>query len=92
MFKAKGPICQSCSMPLSRDEKGGGTEVDGTLSTEYCSYCYSQGAFTQSNMTSQDMMKLVEDKMSEIYIPRFLGRFFARQIPKLKRWKNERHF
>ena len=27
MFRPKGPVCQSCSMPLSRDEKGGGTSV-----------------------------------------------------------------
>ena len=88
MFKSKGPICQSCSMSLSSDEKGGGTEVD---TTEYCSYCYSQGAFTQPTMTAEGMRKLVEDKMREMYIPRFIGRLFTKNIPQLKRWKNERH-
>ena len=34
MFKPKGPQCQSCSMPLSRDEKGGGTEHNGQKRVE----------------------------------------------------------
>jgi hypothetical protein len=32
MFKPKGPYCQSCGMPLSKDAKGGGTEKDGSKS------------------------------------------------------------
>jgi hypothetical protein len=38
MFKPKGPYCQSCGMPLSKDEKGGGTEADGRKSSQYCSH------------------------------------------------------
>ncbi|MBL0258370.1 MAG: zinc ribbon domain-containing protein [Bacteroidetes bacterium] len=37
--------CQSCGMPLKRDEKGGGTNVDGSISKMYCSYCYDKGEF-----------------------------------------------
>ena len=40
MFKPKGPFCQSCGMPLSRDSLGGGTNADGSSSTEYCSHCF----------------------------------------------------
>jgi len=29
--------CQSCGMPLKRDEKGGGTNADGSKSVMYCS-------------------------------------------------------
>jgi hypothetical protein len=47
MFKTKGPFCQSCGMPLSKDDKGGATEADGTRSTEYCSHCYVRGTFTE---------------------------------------------
>ncbi|WP_307428899.1 zinc ribbon domain-containing protein [Bacillus sp. V2I10] len=32
--------CQSCGMPLYRDEHGGGTEANGTKSSKYCSHCY----------------------------------------------------
>ncbi|MFF2587967.1 zinc ribbon domain-containing protein [Peribacillus butanolivorans] len=39
--------CQSCGMPFSKDELGGGTEKDGSKSTKYCSHCYINGEFTQ---------------------------------------------
>ncbi len=29
--------CQSCGMPMSRDEKGGGTNADGSKIAMYCS-------------------------------------------------------
>jgi len=38
--------CQSCGMPMSRDEKGGGTNADGSKSAMYCSHCYAGGKFT----------------------------------------------
>jgi hypothetical protein len=90
MFKPKGPYCQSCGMPLSKDAQGGGTEANGKLSTEYCSHCYFQGAFTDPDMTVEEMVKLVEGKLKEMYIPRFVAKFFTRDIPQLRRWQNER--
>ena len=55
MFKPKGPFCQSCGMPLSMDDKGGGSEADGTQSTEYCSHCYVRGMFTEPEITADQM-------------------------------------
>jgi len=37
--------CQSCGMPMKRDEKGGGSNADGTKSMMYCSHCYQNGQF-----------------------------------------------
>ena len=37
--------CQSCGIPLHKDPAGGGSEADGTRSTTYCSYCFSNGKF-----------------------------------------------
>jgi len=45
-----GSNCQSCGMPLSKDPDGGGTNTDGTRSQTYCSFCYENGAFVQSDM------------------------------------------
>jgi len=78
--------CQSCGMPLAKDEKGGGTEADGTRSAMYCSRCYQQGKFTQPDMTANQMVDLVKGKMKEMHIPGFLSYFMVRNIPKLKRW------
>ncbi|MFD2172192.1 zinc ribbon domain-containing protein [Tumebacillus lipolyticus] len=80
--------CQSCGMPLVRDEKGGGTERDGQKSVMYCSHCYENGAFVLPDLTVGEMKKRVEDKMVEFRFPRFLARLFTRNIHKLERWRN----
>ncbi len=87
MFKPKGPYCQSCGMPLSKDSQGGGSNADGSKSTEYCSNCYQHGQFTQPNITVDEMIILVKGKMKEMHIPSFLTGFFTKDIPKLKRWQ-----
>jgi putative zinc ribbon protein len=87
MFGAKPPFCQSCGMPLSKDPMGGGTEADGTRSTEFCSWCYREGAFVEPNLTVQDMIVRVEGKLREMHFPRFLVRRFSRTIPSLHRWQ-----
>lgn len=80
--------CQSCGMPLKRDENGGGTNADGSKSTMYCSHCYVNGAFTMSNITADEMKELVKGKLKEFGIPGFLSGAFTRKIPKLERWKS----
>jgi hypothetical protein len=81
-------FCQSCSMPLKKDEKGGGTNADGTKSLRYCSHCYQEGKFTRPDFTALEMQKLVKGKMKEMGIPGFLTGFFTYGIPKLERWRS----
>jgi len=78
--------CQSCGMPLKRDEKGGGTNSDGSKSTVYCSRCYDNGKFINPNMTLDEMKALVKGKLKEFGFPGFIAGFFTSNIPKLKRW------
>lgn len=86
MFKPKGPYCQSCGMPMSKDEKGGGSELDGGKSIEYCSHCYVAGQFTDPSLTANEMVERVRAKMRAMHIPGFLAKSFTRDIPALKRW------
>ena len=79
--------CQSCSMPLKRDEKGGGTNADGTKSAMYCSHCYEGGKFTRPNVTVGEMQAFVKNKLKEMGFPGFLAGLFTKGIPKLERWK-----
>ena len=74
-------------MPLSKDEKGGGTDAGGVLSKEYCSHCYQDGRFTVPDLTVDQMVSRVEGKMKEMHIPGFIARGFTKRIPELKRWK-----
>ena len=89
MFRPKGPTCQSCGMPLSKDPLGGGSNADGSLSSEYCSHCYRKGVFTQPDITAQEMMKLVEGKLRSMHFPGFLARRFAKEVPTLRRWRSK---
>lgn len=79
--------CQSCGMPLNKDEKGGGTNADGSKSTMYCSKCYENGAFINPNITVSEMQDLVKGKLKEFGFPGFIAGWFTKGIPKLERWK-----
>ncbi len=81
--------CQSCSMPLKKDPKGGGSNADGSNSQMYCSYCYENGNFKQPDITAEQMQVFVKGKMKEMGFPGFLAGFFAKGIPRLERWKNK---
>jgi len=45
-MESQNKFCQSCGMPLKKDPKNGGTNVDGTQSELYCIYCYQNRTFT----------------------------------------------
>jgi len=74
-------------MPLKSDLKGGGTNADGSRSTEYCSYCYEGGRFHQPEMTIGEMRALIIDKLQERGYPRFIGRMFTIGLDRLNRWR-----
>ena len=73
-------------MPLSKDEKGGGSEANGSISAEYCSHCYANGQFRDPVITAEQMMEKVRGKMKEMHFPGFLANHFTKGIPKLERW------
>ena len=72
---------------MKRDEKGGGTNADGTRNTLYCSKCYENGKFTTPDMTVDEMKALVKGKLKEFGFPGFIAGFFTKGIPKLERWR-----
>jgi len=80
--------CQSCGMPLKKDENGGGTNADGSKSLMYCSRCYADGKFVKPEMTLPEMKQLVKGKLKEFGIPGFLTGLFTANMHKLERWKN----
>ncbi|NEW09477.1 hypothetical protein GK047_26400 [Paenibacillus sp. SYP-B3998] len=81
--------CQSCGMPLTRDEQGGGTEKNGAKSKVYCSHCYEKGEFILPELTVDQMKDRVKQKLVAFGFPRFLTGFFTRNIPKLRRWRKD---
>ena len=90
MFKPKGPFCQSCGMPLSRDPLGGRSNADRSRSAESCSHCLRDCVFTESDLTSAEMVSKVEGKLQSMRFPGFLARRFWKDIPSLRRWESSR--
>ena len=84
-----GAKCQSCGMPLKYDPEKGGTEADGSISSEYCSYCFKGGKFTAPSMTLDDMKALVVEKLVEKGFPRFIAKTFAVGTKNLRRWRQQ---
>src|SRR5579872_3708085 len=61
--------CQSCGMPMQRDEKGGGTNTDGSKNLMYCSHCFEAGKFTLPGISAQEMQIRVKGKLREAGVP-----------------------
>ncbi|MFR1640067.1 MAG: zinc ribbon domain-containing protein [Eggerthellaceae bacterium] len=58
-----GAYCQSCGMPFYQ-EKDHGTEADGSLSADYCSWCYANGAFLEDE-TLEELIERCAPFMAE---------------------------
>ena len=80
-------MCQSCGMPMKQDPAGGGSNTDGSKSTEYCSFCFADGAFLAPDITAAAMQQVGIKAMKEKGVPRPIGWLLTRNVPKLSRWK-----
>lgn len=80
--------CQSCSMPMTKKDEYG-TNADGSPNKEYCRFCFHSGAFTEPNITMDDMVdKVAHVMIAKVAIPEEKALEIARQeLSALKRWK-----
>ena len=80
-------ICQSCSMPM-RKEEDFGTNADGSKNKDYCHYCFLNGKFTDEGITMEQKIEKMVSFAKEMKIPEENARKLAETIlPTLKRWK-----
>ena len=89
----KQQFCQSCGMPLTDTNKG--TNSDGSLNNEYCSYCYQKGQFTQ-DFTLNQMIEFCTQFTDQInketgwnLTPEQAKENMRQFFPTLKRWKEK---
>jgi Putative zinc ribbon domain len=61
--------CQSCGMPMRRDEKGGGTNADGSKNLMYCSHCYEAGTFTLPHISASEMRSECKESFARLIFP-----------------------
>ncbi|RVU55478.1 zinc ribbon domain-containing protein [Anaerosphaera multitolerans] len=84
-------ICQSCGMNISSDEHKG-VNSNGSLSYEYCAYCYKDGKFN-NNLTLEEYVEIgleysPEYQKAKTEAEREIIREQTREyLSKLKRWK-----
>lgn len=85
-------FCQSCGYPMEKDEKGGGSEKDGSRSALYCSMCYENGEFLSPSEvdTAEKMQKFCIQEMKKSGMNGILAWILTRGIPRLERWKEKR--
>jgi hypothetical protein len=88
MEPPQGPFCQSCAMPMGRDEDFG-TEKDGSKSADYCCYCYQNGEFINPDTTLEEMIEFCSRKMEELGVMSYeeARTLNERYMPTLKRWR-----
>lgn len=83
------PICQSCGMPLQKDEYFG-TNEDGSKSKEYCFHCFQNGKFLDEGITLQGKIDKNVKFAVQIGMSEDAARSMAGKIlPKLKRWQDK---
>jgi hypothetical protein len=86
-MKKPSKNCQSCGMPLKRDDQGGGTNADGSKNEMYCSHCFQACRFVLPDLTVEQMQQRVREKITEFGLPGFVAGLLVRGIPKLERWQ-----
>ena len=84
-------FCQSCGYPMKKDEKGGGTNADGSISSKHCSMCYANGEFLSPPEinTAKKFQKYCVQEMKKEGINGMLAWVLTRGIPKLERWNTK---
>jgi hypothetical protein len=80
-------FCQSCTMPIDNIADRG-TEKDGSKNSEYCKYCYQNGALVNPKMTFEEMKSLVITQMKKMDLPPAIIEKSVKSLPYLKRWRN----
>jgi len=81
-------FCQSCNMPID-NLADRGTEKDGSLSSEYCKYCYQHGELINPEMTLDEMKTLIITQMKKMHLPESIIQNSVDALPNLKRWRKE---
>jgi len=74
-------------MPMDKPELFG-TEASGTPSSNYCTYCYQKGVFTEPDITLEQMIdQCVKHMVEQKIMPEEKARaLMTKYLPQMKRW------
>lgn len=80
-------MCQSYGLPFNSEHLhfiAGETEGGRSI---YCTNCYKDGRFIDSNMTMEGMIETVVPALKEVMSEEEARKEMTELLPKLKRWK-----
>lgn len=81
-------ICQSCGMPIFEQEQLG-TNKDGSLSKDYCKYCYKDGEFIDK-VSMEEYIEMCSQFGEQAGMTNEEMRKHCEKLfPTLKRWKGK---
>lgn len=81
-------FCQCCGMPIP-DRELHGTRADGSVSDDFCKYCYDQGDFTAKGVTLEEFVEATAPLEAEalgVSLDEAVSLMMT-LLPHLKRWK-----
>ena len=81
-------VCQSSGMPMGPTDDLYGTESNGSVSKDYCKFCYENGEFVD-DCTMEQMMQVCIDlnvAYNEFLDPIESKKMVEGFFPSLKRW------
>jgi hypothetical protein len=81
-------MCQSCGMPIKKDEVKG-TEKDGSLSQKYCNLCYKDGEFIGADCSLEKMQEISYEAMVKKGFQSFLPVILLKN--KFQSWRDGRN-
>lgn len=80
-------ICQSCGMPIE-DSGQLGTNADGSISQDYCKYCYTNGEFIDKVNMEEYIAMCAQFGAQAGMTNEQMKAYCEKLFPTLKRWKN----
>ncbi len=88
--KLSAPSCQSCGVNMKKPTEFG-TTATKVINVNYCRYCYWKGAFTEPDITMDQMIEKVAESLvkTKRVSPERAKAVAEELIPGLKRWQVE---
>ena len=84
----KKKICQSCGMPMTKDQFG--SNKDGSANELYCKYCYKDGEFIDK-VSMEEYIEMCSQFGAQAGMTNEeMKAYCAKLFPTLKRWKNQK--
>ena len=82
-------ICQSCGMDLKLDRRYIVTSEEEKKRIDYCNYCYEDNKFREPDLTYNEMIAKIKNRLKELGANKIETYFYLVRIKNLDRWRKK---